>query len=115
MRLYALLLGMVVTGVSGYAAQVAVASANPTRYTASSPIATLGAGEGSDQLWYGGVLDPITVESGRVPAPPPPSPRLFPPDWSKPAGGPGGPPTPDTRVENPPPPGPRAPAPWGPP
>ena len=82
MRLYALLLGMVVTGVYGYAAQVAVASANPTRYAAASPVATLGAGEGNDQLWYGGVLDPITVESGRVTAPPALSRRLFPLDES---------------------------------
>src|SRR5260370_12658387 len=98
MRLYALLLGMVVTGVSGYAAQVAVASANPTRYTASSPIATLGAGEGSDQLWYGGVLDPITVESGRVPAPPTLARRLFPLREPNPARGPGSHPLPEARL-----------------
>jgi hypothetical protein len=84
MRLYALLLGMVVTGVYGYAAQVAVASANPTRYAAASPIATLGAGEGGDQLWYGGVLDPITVESGRATAPPGLSRRLLPLEGSSP-------------------------------
>jgi hypothetical protein len=82
MRFYALLLGMVFTGVYGYAAQVAVASAYPTRDAAARPVATLGAGEGNDQLWYGGVLDPITVESGRVTAPPALSRRLFPLDGS---------------------------------
>jgi hypothetical protein len=78
MRVYALLLGILLTGAYGYAAQVAVASANPARHADATAVATGGAGAGSDQIWYGGVLDPITVESGRALAPPAVSRRLFP-------------------------------------
>lgn len=60
MRVYALLLGLVLTTGYGYAAQVAVSSAATARRLDVAPTAGIGA---NDRLWYGGVIDPIIVES----------------------------------------------------
>jgi hypothetical protein len=59
MRTYALLLGVLFTSAYGYAAQVAVASAAAGRAPAPDPktAAVL------DKVWYGGMLDPVVVES----------------------------------------------------
>ncbi len=59
MRMYALLLGVILTSGYGYAAQVAVASAAAGRAPAPSPKAAAIL----DQVWYGGILDPVVVES----------------------------------------------------
>jgi len=64
MRIYALLLGVVFTSAYGYAAHVAVSSARGGRHSDSKPTATAAADDPTDRIWYGGVLDPITVESG---------------------------------------------------
>jgi len=61
MRVYAILLGMVLTAGSAYLAHVAIGSAGFERLTPSSS-----SREGSQiasELWYGGVLDPITIEA----------------------------------------------------
>ena len=59
MRMYALLLGVIFTSGYGYAAQVAVASASAGRTPAPNPEARAVL----DPVWYGGMLDPIIVES----------------------------------------------------
>jgi len=63
MRVYALLLGIVLTTGYGYAAQVAVTSVGVGLRAASDPAATIAPSAGTGDVWYGGVLDPITVES----------------------------------------------------
>ena len=61
MRIYAVLLGMVLTAGSAGIAQLAIASAGFERIPARSPGREgLGA---RGELWYGGVLDPITIEA----------------------------------------------------
>ncbi|HLB82804.1 MAG TPA: hypothetical protein VJJ54_06920 [Gemmatimonadales bacterium] len=63
MRVYALLLGIALTSGYGYAAQLAVSSLDTGRQTrrdAATPVPASGA---PDAVWYGGVLDPVTVES----------------------------------------------------
>ena len=68
MKAYALLLGMMLTLGSGYAAQVAVSSVGTTRDAAVRPTPHR-ASHAPDTVWYGGVLDPITVEArGDAPA-----------------------------------------------
>jgi hypothetical protein len=64
MRVYAVLLGVLLTAGSAYVAQLAVASAGFDRVAAASP----GRGDllGPGELWYGGVIDPITVEAMRA-------------------------------------------------
>jgi hypothetical protein len=59
MRMYALLLGVILTSGYGYAAQVAVASSATGREPAPTPKARAAL----DPVWYGGILDPIIVES----------------------------------------------------
>lgn len=67
MRAYALLLGALVTTGSAYVAEVAVASSGLERawtvlhadVDPPSPI----------PLWYGGILDPITIQAHRPTAP----------------------------------------------
>lgn len=59
MRMYALLLGVIFTSGYGYAAEVAVASAATGREPAPTPQARAVL----DPVWYGGMLDPIVVES----------------------------------------------------
>ncbi len=63
MRVYALLLGILLTTGYGYAAQIAVSSLRPSRQTATGATAATPASEALDGVWYGGVLDPVTVES----------------------------------------------------
>ncbi len=63
MRVYALLLGILFTSAYGYAAQIAVSSLGAGRNSPAQPAATIPAGESLDGVWYGGVLDPVTVES----------------------------------------------------
>ena len=68
MRIYALLLGVTFTSAYAYAAQVAVSSVGTNRHADSRPVAAAAADNATDRIWYGGVLDPITVESGGGPA-----------------------------------------------
>jgi len=63
MRVYALLLGILLTTAYGYAAQIAVSSLGPGRQMATEPAVATRAGDALDGVWYGGVLDPVTVES----------------------------------------------------
>jgi hypothetical protein len=63
MRVYAVLLGVLLTAGSAYLAEVAVASAGFERLAGPSPRSgdlTVGG-----ELWYGGVIDPITIEAPR--------------------------------------------------
>ena len=60
MRVYALLLGIVFTASYGFAAQLAVSSVGPGPQSDTAPAS---ASQGLDRIWYGGVIDPITVES----------------------------------------------------
>lgn len=53
MRVYALILGIALTAGYGYAADLAVASIKPG---ALKPTAA------KSPVWYGGVLEPVTVE-----------------------------------------------------
>ena|SRR2546422_885016 len=63
MRVYALLLGILLTTGYGYAAQIAVSSLGAGRPTATEPAAVIPASDALDGVWYGGVLAPVTVES----------------------------------------------------
>jgi hypothetical protein len=67
MRVYAVLFGVMVTVGSAYVAQLAVASAGFKRL--ARPAAPRGDLSAGGELWYGGVLDPITIEASRVPRP----------------------------------------------
>jgi hypothetical protein len=64
MRIYAVLLGVLLTAGSAYVAQIAVASAGFERLARGSP----GGGDmgAAGELWYGGVLHPITVDATRA-------------------------------------------------
>ena len=62
MRVYALLLGILLTTGYGYAAQIAVSSLGTGRQPVTEP-ATVIPATPLDGVWYGGVLDPVTVES----------------------------------------------------
>ena len=62
MRVYALLLGILFTTGYGYAAQIAVSSLGAGRSAPAQPAAVPTDGA-LDGVWYGGVLDPVTVES----------------------------------------------------
>jgi hypothetical protein len=64
MRIYALLLGVVFTSAYGYAAHVAVSSVGTGRHADSRPATAAAADRTTGRVWYGGFLDPITVESG---------------------------------------------------
>ena len=66
MRLYAPVLGTLLTAGSAYLAQLAISSSGFERawkvlHPHADPVAL-------DLLWYGGVLDPITIET-TLPAP----------------------------------------------
>jgi len=63
MRIYALLVGILLTTAYGATAELAVSSVETGRKTASTPAAVLPASGAPGAVWYGGVLDPITVES----------------------------------------------------
>ena len=61
MRIYAVLMGVVLTAGSAGIAQLAIASAGferiPVRPSGRRDLGARG------ELWYGGVLDPITIEA----------------------------------------------------
>src|SRR5437867_11039245 len=63
MRVYALLLGILLTTGYGYAAQIAVSSLGAGRQPAAEPATVEPATNSLDGVWYRGVLDPVTVES----------------------------------------------------
>jgi hypothetical protein len=63
MRVYALLLGILLTTGYGYAAQIAVSSLGGGRQPTAEPVTVTPAANPLDGVWYGGVLDPVTVES----------------------------------------------------
>jgi hypothetical protein len=63
MRVYALLLGILFTTGYGYAAQIAVSSLGAGRSAPAQPAATVPTHGAFDGVWYGGVLDPVIVES----------------------------------------------------
>ena len=63
MRVYALLLGILFTTGYGYAAQIAVSSLKAGHAAPAQPAATIPTDGALDGVWYGGVLDPVTVES----------------------------------------------------
>jgi len=65
MRIYALLFGILLTTGYGAAAELAVTSLDSGRQTRADPAAVLPASGAPGAVWYGGVLDPITVESSR--------------------------------------------------
>jgi len=61
MRVYALLLGIALTAGYAYPAQMAVESLGTGQRTVAQPTAAAGAKDSHGDLWYGGVLDPVTV------------------------------------------------------
>jgi hypothetical protein len=63
MRIYALLLGTLLTTGYGAAAELAVTSLDTGRHTRGDAAAVVPASDARGAVWYGGVLDPITVES----------------------------------------------------
>jgi hypothetical protein len=63
MRIYALLVGILLTTAYGATAELAVSSVDTGRKAGSAPAAVLPASGAPGAVWYGGVLDPITVES----------------------------------------------------
>ena len=60
MRVYALLLGILLTVGSAYIAQVAANAAGPAAAVEPRDLAHPG---GPDRIRYGGMLDPITIEA----------------------------------------------------
>jgi hypothetical protein len=64
MRISALLLGVVLTSGSAFAAQVAVSSVGAARPPEPAPATITLGGDGPDRVWFGGMIEPITVESG---------------------------------------------------
>ncbi len=69
MRVYALLLGITLTAGYGYTADVAVSSLSAGRQALAPPAAGRTLEDVPGAVWYGGVLDPVTVEiDGRVSA-----------------------------------------------
>jgi hypothetical protein len=64
MRVYALLLGIALTAGYAYPAQMAVTSLQPgpVNKALTDPTATAVPSDSRGELWYGGVLDPVTVE-----------------------------------------------------
>ncbi|HUL49472.1 MAG TPA: hypothetical protein VLT79_05580 [Gemmatimonadales bacterium] len=70
MRALSGVLGVLVTGLFAYTADVAVASAGFGRYQPSARFWLVDREPGNAaQLWYGGMLEPITVTERRVPTP----------------------------------------------
>lgn len=69
MRVYALLLGITLTAGYGYTADVAVSSLGAGSRALVTPAAAPAPDTGPGAVWYGGVLDPVTVEiDGAAPA-----------------------------------------------
>lgn len=67
MRVYALLLGLLLTLGSAFAADMAVQSA--ASHQAATLVRDTADRATPGQVWYGGLLEPITVEAHRAPAP----------------------------------------------
>ncbi|HEU5262794.1 MAG TPA: hypothetical protein VFU41_15345 [Gemmatimonadales bacterium] len=68
MRAYPMLLGLALTVGYGYAAQLAVTSVG-ARPAEAAPARGIAERSAPGRLWYGGVLDPVTVEArGESPA-----------------------------------------------
>ena len=63
MRTYALLFGILLTTGYGAAAELAVSSVDSGRATRGTAATVVPASGAPGAVWYGGVLDPITVES----------------------------------------------------
>jgi hypothetical protein len=63
MRVWAGLFGVVLTVGSAYIAQLAVTSAGVDRLARARNV---GGDPAPGQLWYGGVLDPVTIEVSRA-------------------------------------------------
>jgi hypothetical protein len=68
MRVYSSMLAVLLTAGSAYVAELAVSSAGFERVSRPSPRRREPPPVGG-QLWYGGVLDPITIEVRRTPRP----------------------------------------------
>jgi hypothetical protein len=68
MRVYSSMLAVLLTAGSAYVAELAVSSAGFERVPRPSPGGREPPPVGS-QLWYGGILDPITIEVRRMPRP----------------------------------------------
>ena len=64
MRVYALMLGIMLTAGYGYTAQIAVSSLGAGHEMLAQPPAARS--DAGGELWYGGVLDPVTVETRSV-------------------------------------------------
>lgn len=64
MRVYALMLGVMLTAGYGYTAQIAVSSLGTGHRKVAEP--TAARSDTGGELWYGGVLDPVTVETQGV-------------------------------------------------
>jgi hypothetical protein len=62
MRVYALLLGITLTAGYGYTADVAVSSLGAGRQALAAAVARHALEDVPGAVWYGGVLDPVTVE-----------------------------------------------------
>ncbi len=67
MRVYALLLGLLLTLGSAFVADIAVQSA--ASHQAAKLVRDSTDRVTPGQVWYGGLLEPITVEARRAPAP----------------------------------------------
>lgn len=63
MRAYAMLLGLALTTGYGYAAQIAVSSVGSGRLEPAAGAVEPRDGRGRDPVWYGGTLDPVTIEA----------------------------------------------------
>jgi hypothetical protein len=63
MRVYAVVLGVLLTAGSAYVAQLAVASAGFERLPGLSQ--ERGDHQARGEVWYGGMLAPITIEAAR--------------------------------------------------
>ncbi len=67
MRVYAWLLGTLLTTASTYAAEIAVRSAGLSR--AATALRAAADPTADAPIWYGGVLKPITIETYSYPRP----------------------------------------------
>jgi len=65
MRHVALLLGMLLTAGSTYVLRLAVGSAGFERFTGGSASSTVADAPLHMDIWYGGMLPPITIEARR--------------------------------------------------
>jgi hypothetical protein len=68
MRVYALVLGAIATTGSAYVAEVAVSSAGVVQRHAQRQVSSVDFMP-SRGIWYGGMLEPITITARRLPPP----------------------------------------------